>query len=650
MPLINFYQLKKMSEALQSYDAEKVQTKVQKPANAGNYNVEELFGKTADDIMSVNSRLNEFKAKKVRDVVRLELQLVDGKAQIPADLETRVPGIDKTQLLPAYTLDNALVLDENGARLTVDLRTGLLSGTPSVVDAEASAKAEDGKLAYKQIFVTSIKVFPVGEWTLESFPSEALLDNDEMQLVAYRSAVDQIVVELAKDQNLFAAIQKQIGSRAVEDALAEKAFLTDVYSVGGDGTKIPLYRQMIDKIKRGDVDESIENVLKGEERLEDEMDAAQKDIETLQASYDADKVLTLDDKEDGSKRNVNETFAAVRSELAQEANRAEGKESELMTRISGIYEKPILRRQMVLVERLDKEGFDAAWKKEYQQGTLPVYGWDGKLQDEKELFRLVDESHEPLTVAFSEDSTLSGKAYAVDMAELKKTGSVYYEEYDVSKGAYIFPEESTEFLPMSDVTTEQPVARLLSGKEPRVETSFRVPKEIGAWKPGTEYLSDDFASFEGRKYICKKRHVSGDKFPPERNQWIELSDHQTVFSYAPDVSQSEYDGVQAKADAPVPYLIPVKENQDLCRRGIEVLSRGTAKRMNIVNNCVQAESSKYEYNKDTVEITTSMHPRVSISDNAEYSTVSGRYIAESDIIDLDAYTVAAFSITEKKKA
>lgn len=285
MALVNMYQLKKMSNVLHSYDAGKVQTKVAKP-DGGTYTVEELFAKVVGDIKSVSDLLKAFKGKKISDIVRLELDVDHDKVELPEKLDEKIPGIDKSIHLPAYSEDNTLLLDQTGNPLKINLETGMLSGTPSVINTEATAQSADGTPVYKEIAVTKLKVFPTGEWTLEDLPTGALLDNEELQLLAYRSAVDKIVVELAKDADLIANIKKQIGTRAIEDALAEKAALTDVYAKSADDKLVPLYRKMTDKITRADLDDALEAIMKGEEQLQKDAKALRDDITAMQELHD----------------------------------------------------------------------------------------------------------------------------------------------------------------------------------------------------------------------------------------------------------------------------------------------------------------------------------------------------------------------------
>lgn len=225
---------------LKSYDAAKVLTKVAKAVGEGeeaaNYNVEELLtelkakidaiagnGEEGDaaSLTSLAAAIDALKDKKLKDMVRVEFSIASGVATLPENFDTLVPACDKTKALPVYTADNEVVFNENGEQLTIVPETGVLNGVPSEIDAEASAAAEDGKAVYKAKADFQAKIFPVGEWKLADLPTEALLDNNEMQLVAYKTALDKLVIDLTKDENLIAQVKELVGEQAVQTQLEE---------------------------------------------------------------------------------------------------------------------------------------------------------------------------------------------------------------------------------------------------------------------------------------------------------------------------------------------------------------------------------------------------------------------------------------------
>lgn len=226
-------QLKTDVEALQkSYDAAKITTSVVKSGDE-KYNADELLQKVVNDISevkgnssddvtiaSLNEALTSLSSKTIKDVVRLELAVSNNTVTVPADLETKVPGVDTSKALYVYTVDNDILYNEKGEQLTVSLANGTFNGTPSKVDDVESAKKEDGSYVYKTVTLDKVKVFAEGTWSLKDLPEEAVLDNAELQLLAYKDALNSIIVKLAKDDNLIESVQKLIGEQAVADQLA----------------------------------------------------------------------------------------------------------------------------------------------------------------------------------------------------------------------------------------------------------------------------------------------------------------------------------------------------------------------------------------------------------------------------------------------
>lgn len=258
-------QLKADVEALQkSYDAAKVLTTIAKTVAAGedpaNYNVNELLAELKSQIDSISGgselsleslqlAINGLKDKKIKDMVRMEFPVTSGVATLPSDFDTLVPSCDKTKALPVYSADNEVIFDENGNQLTINVETGALSGTPSVIDADASAADKDGKTIYKAKGDFTAKIFPVGEWKLSDLPTDALLDNSEMQLVAYKTALDKLVIELTRDKTLIETVKEKVGEKAVQDQLDEalKA-INDAVALKADKTAVEALDTKVDGI------------------------------------------------------------------------------------------------------------------------------------------------------------------------------------------------------------------------------------------------------------------------------------------------------------------------------------------------------------------------------------------------------------------
>lgn len=220
-------------DALQkSYEAAKVLTDIAKTGeNAGSYNVNELLkelkkniaaitGEDSDvtSLKSLKAAVDAINDHKVSDYVRLDLAVSNNVLDISTVAE-KVPGLDTTKVLPVYSTDGKILYDENGNQLTVNMTSGALSGTPSIIDEVETAKKTDGTRVYKAFSATTLRIYPQGTWTFSNVPADAALDNDEMKLVTYQKALDDIVIELAKDKTLIASVRALIGEKAVSDQL-----------------------------------------------------------------------------------------------------------------------------------------------------------------------------------------------------------------------------------------------------------------------------------------------------------------------------------------------------------------------------------------------------------------------------------------------
>ena len=180
---------------------------------------------------SLAAAINNIKNKTVKDAVRVKANAVHGENGYTVsfaegfNLSAVVPSVDTSVALGVYTLNNEPVYDTNGNQLTFSLADNTFSGAPAELDIENSVAGEAP--AYKAITSNfEFKVFPIGSFTFETLPADALLDNEEMQLLAYQTAINKIVVELAKDKDLMDAIKTKVGetsvAAAIEDALKAK--------------------------------------------------------------------------------------------------------------------------------------------------------------------------------------------------------------------------------------------------------------------------------------------------------------------------------------------------------------------------------------------------------------------------------------------
>lgn len=220
---------------LNSYDAAKVLTTIKKEGDTGNYNVDELLttlktslgqisGGSGTSLTSLKEAIDALEAKVVKDVVRLQLTATYANnaytVTLPENIDTLVPGIDFAVKLPVFNLNNTSVFDATGAQLTFDFATKAFSGIPSELDEVASKNASDGKLIYKPLTVDfDFKVFPTGKFTLQTLPEGYLLDNNELQLIAYDQAINKLIIKLAQDKELIDDVKTQIGATAIKDQI-----------------------------------------------------------------------------------------------------------------------------------------------------------------------------------------------------------------------------------------------------------------------------------------------------------------------------------------------------------------------------------------------------------------------------------------------
>ena len=241
-------QLRNDVNALQkSYNAAKVITSIQKTVAEGEtpavYNVDELLsqikttldgvaGDGSDSIASLKQSIKDISERKVKDTVRMQYAatydaVTETYSVDVSGIDDAVPGIDKTIALPVYTIDNKAVYDTEGNQLLFSYETDTFSGTPAKLDlstsktnSKDSANVEANVLNYVPLNNSfSFKVFPVGTFELGSIPEAALLDNEEIDLLAYDKIINKIIVELAKDDDVVTAIVEKVGENTVADQI-----------------------------------------------------------------------------------------------------------------------------------------------------------------------------------------------------------------------------------------------------------------------------------------------------------------------------------------------------------------------------------------------------------------------------------------------
>ena len=249
MSLTNLSQIKggnqlqqDVANLLASYDAAKVITSIAKATGAqgednGVYNADELFkelqagiDKLSTDGSVLSDAINGLKAKSIKDIVKVaptatyDADSASYTITFPDGFDTaNIPKMDTTEKLPVYLEDNTAVFDENGKQLTFSFFDNAFSGTPSVLDVDSSkASKKDKELIYKAKNETfTFKVFPVGNFTLDTLPEDYLLDNEELKLAAYDTVINQIIVELAKDADLMELIQEAVSDEAIQNKITE---------------------------------------------------------------------------------------------------------------------------------------------------------------------------------------------------------------------------------------------------------------------------------------------------------------------------------------------------------------------------------------------------------------------------------------------
>ena len=209
----------------------------------------DLNGGTAKDANNNDIVYPGFKNKSINDVVRIEFNLASGTTateKIASGDSSKITAeITSGQTLRAYTIDGAPIVGAAGAAISFDLDTKTFSAAPYILDVDAT-KASGGidsttgainpASAVYTAFTGDFKVFPVGTWTLETLPATALLDNNEMQLIAYDQALQKVIIQLATDKNLIDRITEAVGQTAIVDAVKDATKVIDTRIKNLEGT------------------------------------------------------------------------------------------------------------------------------------------------------------------------------------------------------------------------------------------------------------------------------------------------------------------------------------------------------------------------------------------------------------------------------
>lgn len=339
------YMYNKIADIIRAYPAATVTTTISKPTGQsgednGQYTAEELFqllqakineiaGSDDDDssdstsLASLKASIDEIANKTIKDIVR-----VAGKATYAAgtnnddgtytitftedsDGEDKiaelVPDMDDETALRVYLLDNTSVFDTDGAQLTYSFKTKKFSGTPAILDVDESKKDEAEKLVYKALNKTfDFKVFPTGKFTISTIPEDYLLDNAEMQLVAYDEIINKIIVDLAKDSALIESIKELVGEQAVQDQLED--------------LKNELQEAIDGKISKDDI---LDKIGGGSNSGEDDEDGDEDDYEPS-----TDKVP--------SEKAVSDALKEIEDKITSAGTETDSKIQNLADRLTGV--------------------------------------------------------------------------------------------------------------------------------------------------------------------------------------------------------------------------------------------------------------------------------------------------------------------------
>jgi len=192
----------------------------------------EIDGANKVTLATLNTALSNFKDKQIKDVVRVQLAAV--KEEEPNEgFTVDVTGVDSglkvaaNDALPVYTTDGRVVYADAGiTQLTINLSTGAfpVGAVPQVmVDNTADRTQNETEVGVTHYTALdddfNFKVFATGTFTLNTLPTDALLDNQEMQSLAYDQAIDKIVLKLASDEDIIASISALVGQTAVQQQI-----------------------------------------------------------------------------------------------------------------------------------------------------------------------------------------------------------------------------------------------------------------------------------------------------------------------------------------------------------------------------------------------------------------------------------------------
>lgn len=160
---------------------------------------------------------------------------------------------------------------------------------------DISYKYEVSELEFVPIANSAkIKMFPIGTYTFATLSTDYLLDNNEMNLIAYSEVIDEIVLGLSSNSELINHIIEIVGNEAVQAQLDEmtaaleasiQAAIDRIDIIDGDDETEGSFRKLI-KDTAFTLDEKIdlsvsaleEAIINAQTALEESLDAAKLEI------------------------------------------------------------------------------------------------------------------------------------------------------------------------------------------------------------------------------------------------------------------------------------------------------------------------------------------------------------------------------------
>ena len=199
------------------------------------------------------AQADSVKGKEINDVVRVIFNVASagsGAVTITADTANTAKlnaHLRSSQLLDAYTIDGTPLVSSTGTALKFDLDNRIFAGNaaPYILDIAKTLVQDsdtnpdnfenlesDGSIssaaAVYSPYIGDFKVFPVGTWKFSELPSDAFLDNNELQMVAYDQALQQIILKLASDNDFIRRLNDAVGEEAIQAAVNSAAARFDV--------------------------------------------------------------------------------------------------------------------------------------------------------------------------------------------------------------------------------------------------------------------------------------------------------------------------------------------------------------------------------------------------------------------------------------